>query len=491
MARILIAEFKQETATFNPVATCYEDFRIRRGEEIISTYQQTKTELAGAIEFFRGHADIVLVPTVAATAVSGGPLRHADFERLMREFVDCFGAQGNIDGAYLCLHGAMVAEHEDDAEGFLLSALRDIVGDKPIVVSIDLHAILTARKRNCASLIVPYHTYPHVDQFETGQRSARNLLRLLRREVRPTSACVPLPMLVRGDELLTATGIFGEAIQMCKEIERSVGGLAAGVVIGNAFTDVPELQSYALVTTDNDRHRAQLEAELLARFMWKNRARFQARLTPLTDAIRIAESTTGLTIFSDGADATASGAPGDSNAILRGLIDHGFRKNALIPIVDVPATEKAHALGVGGSGEFWIGGTRDVNRFSPLAIQAYVKSLHDGKFRYEDGTEGDAGRVAVLKANSLTILVTQRPVYVVGRRVFAAHGVDPSDFDLLIVKSPNGYRTWYESLAARMIAVDVPGATSANLLSLPYRRCVRPIFPLDDARPSFSIEEPL
>jgi len=110
--------------------------------------------------------------------------------------------------------------------------------------------------------------------------------------------------------------------------------------------------------------------------------------------------------------------------------------------------------------------------------------LHDGQFTYEDGTEARAGRVGVLTAGSICILVTERPVYVVGRRVFTAHGLDPQDFDVVVVKSPNGFRTYYESIASRICPVDVPGSTSANLKSLPYENCIRPIFPLDDAVPS-------
>jgi microcystin degradation protein MlrC len=79
---------------------------------------------------------------------------------------------------------------------------------------------------------------------------------------------------------------------------------------------------------------------------------------------------------------------------------------------------------------------------------------------------------------------------VVGRKVFESHGLDPRDFDVVVVKSPNGFRTWYESIAARIVPVDVPGSTSANLRSLPFEHCVRPIFPLDDdVEPGFPLEE--
>lgn len=480
MKRVLIAELKQETATFNPAPTHYDDFRIYRGTDIIAAYRGTRTELGGAIEVFESAGDITLVPAMAAAAVSGGPITSADLDRLLGEFVSAIRQQHDIDAAYLCFHGAMAGEAEGDPEGRVLGDIRSILGRIPIVVSLDLHAVITDKLVALADLLVPFHTYPHVDQYETGQRSARNLLRLLAGQVKPTTARVKLPMLVRGDELLTATGKYGEAIRMCQAIEASPGGLAAGVIIGNAFTDVPDLQSNVLVATDNDPERAQREAEAIARFMWERRHLFVAKLKPLDEAIRLANTTEGLTIFSDAADATASGAAGDSNAILKGLLAARFQKSALVPIVDEPAVAKACAAGVGATSKVALGGTRDPGRFTPIEVTAAVKSLSDGNFLYEDGTAARAGRVAVLTLGKIHILVSERSIYVVGRKVFLAHGLDPRDYDLVVVKSPNGFRTHYESIAACIVPVDVPGATSANLKSLPYRHCVRPIFPLDD-----------
>ena len=115
-------------------------------------------------------------------------------------------------------------------------------------------------------------------------------------------------------------------------------------------------------------------------------------------------------------------------------------------------------------------------------MTAYVKSLSDGDFYYEDSTRGSGGRTAVLRVGEgIYVLATERSVYVVGRRVYLAQGLDPIDFDVVVAKSPNGFRTHYESIASCIVPVDVPGATSANLRSLPYERCVRPIFPLDEA----------
>lgn len=481
--RILIAELKQETATFNPCLTRYEDFHIHRGAEILEHFDGTRTEVAGAIDVFR-EAGVEIVPVMTAAAVSGGPILQDDLDRLLGELRTGILDYRDVDGAYLCLHGAMAGETEFDPEGHLLEDCRTILGEKPLVASLDLHAILTEKMIRSADILVPYQTYPHIDHYETGCRAARNLLRLIRKEIRPVTARVALPMLVRGDELITATGKFGEAIRACQQIENAPKGLAAGVIIGNAFTDVPDLQSNVLVTTDNDKDWAESEAQSIARLMWEHRELFQAELTPLEQAIQMAETSEGLTVFSDAADATASGAAGDSNAILKGLLERGFSRMALLPIVDAAAVKACLETGVGQACNLKLGGTRDRGRFQPLIVNARVKSLHDGRFTYEDGTKEEAGHCAVVTIGSIVVLITERPVYVVGRRVFQQHGLDPQDFEVVVVKSPNGFRTWYESIASTIVPVDAPGSTSANLRSLPYVRCVRPIFPLDPDVPS-------
>ena len=482
--RVLIAEVKQETSTFNPMPTLYDEFRIYTGEAVFSAYRGTKTELSGAFDIFDEDGRIELVPTVAADCVSGGPIATSDLDRVLGEIEASVREQSSIDAAYLCLHGAMAGADEGDPEGRLLQNVRAILGNIPIVASLDLHCVLTDRMVEHADVLVPYHTYPHTDHYETGQRAARNLLQLLDGDATPAEARVKLPMLVRGDELLTATGRFGEAIRMCQEIEASETGLAAGVIIGNAFTDVPALQSNVLITTNGDAEAAQQAAEKIGRFMWSNRELFQAQLTSLDESIRLANKTDGLVVFSDAADATASGAAGDSNAILKGLLDAGFSKRTLLPIVDAPAAAAAFQAEVGATINVTLGGTRDPSRFEPVAVAAQVKSLHDGRFTYENGTIGSGGRTAVLIVGAMHILVTERSVYVVGQRVFLDHGLNPADYDLVVVKSPNGFRTWYESIASLIVPVDVPGSTSANLKSLPFENCVRPIFPLDEDVPS-------
>ncbi len=494
--RILVAELKQETSVFNPRLTLYEDFHQAHGDDLLSARRGTDTEIAGALDVFAdAEEDVLPIGGMAAWAVSGGPIRETDLDRLIDEFIETINRHSDIDAVYFCLHGAMAGEQEGDPEGRVLSRARQILGETvPVVVSLDLHAIFTERMQEHAELFVPFHTYPHTDQYETGRRSAGALLRLIRKDVTPTNARIPLPMLVRGDELLTASGLFGDAIRMCQDIENSGAGLAAGVLIGNPFTDVPGLRSWVEITTDDDQPAADQAAGQIARFLWDQRQRLEAQLVSLETAISTANNTEGLTVFSDAADATASGASGDSNAILAGLlgqsadVSSSFSGTALLSVVDAPAARIAAEAGVGDSVDVPLGGTRDPGRFDPLSVTARVLSIHDGHFTYESGKPETAGTTVVLRIATdnghVDTLVTERSVYVVGRAVFTAHGLDPTDYDVVVAKSPNGFRTHYEAIATAIVTVDVPGSTSANLHSLPFSRCPRPIFPLDEHVPT-------
>ena len=142
----------------------------------------------------------------------------------------------------------MGADGDLDPEGTCSNAIRELAGPhKPIVISLDLHGILTDRMLRQIDALAIYHTYPHVDFADTGVRAARLLLDIIDRNLDPVIARVTIPALVRGDELITRTGCYGDLIRETQRLEREGRALAAGIMIGNPFTDVPELCSQVLI----------------------------------------------------------------------------------------------------------------------------------------------------------------------------------------------------------------------------------------------------
>ena len=293
-------------------------------------------------------------------------------------------------------------------------------------------------------------------------------------------ARVRVPALVRGPELITATGCYGGFIRAAQRLEREEGALAAAMMIGNPFTDVPELCSQPLVITDDDEDAARDAALALARDFWAERARMQASLVSLEEAIRDAKERKGTVTFTDAADAISSGASGDSNVILKGLLERGYAGRAVMPVVDRPAAERAHAAGVGTHLTVAIGGTLDPQRFPPLEVEAEVVRLGDGRWRHQvSGLPADAGHTAVLQVGPVTLIVVSNAVHMMDRAIFVANGCDPESFDLVVVKSPGAYARFF-TFAERNYVLDIPGATTANLKLLGHTVCARPMYPLDD-----------
>jgi microcystin degradation protein MlrC len=454
---------------------------------MIEYHRTVHEETGGALGVFDEVDDLEIIPTVGASSItSGGVLTADSFEKLASEILDGIREATNtgaIDGLYFCLHGAMQAENEDDPEGFLLQETRKILADDvPIVISLDLHGIATDRMLEQIDSVAIYHTYPHVDFFETGQRAAQMLIDIVLHDVKPITARIAIPALVRGDELITESGSISECIALAKEIEASANGLAAGVMWGNPFTDVPELRTNSIVVMNGDKDAAVAHAQELANRFWRHHEKMQVPLTSLAESVRQAkEVDSGTVIMMDAADATSSGASGDSNSILAELIDQAYKGTALIPIVAPAAVQQAFDAGVGATIKTTVGGELDPDRFKPTEITARVRSLSDGAFLSESfGWHWNSGNTAVLQADNFTIIVGTRPVSLFDRSWFYANGQDPQRFDLVVVKSPHCESHMFGDWAARVINVDAPGSTSANLHSLGHTKCARPIFPLDE-----------
>ncbi|HMB47904.1 MAG TPA: MlrC C-terminal domain-containing protein, partial [Afifellaceae bacterium] len=243
---------------------------------------------------------------------------------------------------------------------------------------------------------------------------------------------------------------------------------------------VPELASQAVIVTNGDAEGAAREATALARAFWPHRRRIQADLVPIDTAIAEAKRMKGPVIFTDAADATSSGASGDSAKILGALVEADYPGTVLAPLVDRPAAEAAHQAGTGATIDVALGGSLD-KRFKPVRLTAEVRMLSDGKAALEtSGHALDAGPSALLVAGNLTILVMSRAVSLFDRAMFFAHDCDPKHFDLIVVKSPYCEYQMFDEWSERNFNVDAPGSTSADVAALGHINCRRPMFPIDD-----------
>ena len=138
MARIAVGGFQHETNTFAPQRATWDDFAradawpgFVRGPELIDAvarlqHPDRRRGRGAAGAGARARAAVLVLGAAVllcrARRLRAGRRRDARGPR-------AGGPGAAIDGIYLDLHGAMVAEHHEDGEGELLRRIRALVGD--------------------------------------------------------------------------------------------------------------------------------------------------------------------------------------------------------------------------------------------------------------------------------------------------------------------------------------------------------------------------
>lgn len=298
MSRIAIGGFQHETNTFAPVKATYREFEmadgwpgITRDTAILTAFDGINLPVAGFIAKAKAKAQgHELLPTVWCSASPSAHVEQATYERIAGELLERIAALGKtggkIDGIYLDLHGAMVTEQYEDGEGELLARLRKLVGPAlPIVVSLDLHANITARMVEHASALVVCRTYPHVDLAESGEASAVALDHLIKqgplfRAMRRTDFLVPLTW---------QCTLIEPARSLYEAVARSEGGeiVSASFAFGFPPADIAECGP-SVVTYATSQHAADEAADRLIALVNQQEAGFAGKIWQPGEAVAYA-----------------------------------------------------------------------------------------------------------------------------------------------------------------------------------------------------------
>ncbi|HEY9550030.1 MAG TPA: M81 family metallopeptidase, partial [Kiloniellaceae bacterium] len=230
MARIAFGGFQHETNTFAPSKATYADFAkpgawpgLTRGEPLFEAIKGINIPIAGFVEAAQaqGHE---LLPLSWSQATPSAHVTEDAYERIVGQILEDLAALKDIDGLFLDLHGAMVAEHLDDGEGEMLRRVRDVVGpDLPVAVSLDLHANVTPEMVAFADSLEIYRTYPHVDMAATGRRTAVQLDALVKGGGGRCKAFRQLPFMIPLTSGCTYSGPSQEIYRQVKLLAQAPG----------------------------------------------------------------------------------------------------------------------------------------------------------------------------------------------------------------------------------------------------------------------------
>ena len=237
---------------------------------------------------------------------------------------------------------------------------------------------------------------------------------------------------------------------------------------------------------------AQAALETLAECAWNLREKGNATESPVDAVLRqaLAHPVAGLTVVAEPSDNIGAGAPGDATGLLRAFLRLGV-PNAAVAICDPEAVTQAVNFARAGDTqtfELSLGGKGSRLDEGPISLRVELLSLSSGRFELEDkrshlaSMSGDffnMGPCAVVRHENLTILLTSRPTPPMDRAQWSSQGFAPQTFAFLGVKAAVAHRGAYASIAERMLWVETPGPCTSNLSTLPFRKIVRPVFPLD------------
>ncbi|HEY1859975.1 MAG TPA: M81 family metallopeptidase, partial [Gemmataceae bacterium] len=373
-------------------------------------------------------------------------------------------------------------------EGEILAAIRALIGRAvPLVATLDLHANVTERMVREADALVLYHTAPHIDVFETGQRGASVLRRILIDGARPVTAFQKIPLVVPAERANTQDSgsisyRFRNSLSMLEGLSPA---LAAGLATVQPWMDIPELGSAVLVVTDDAADVARSVCETLSAQVWKRRRDYLPELTPVETAVREAhQNAGGLCVLSDSADATTSGAAGDSNWVLRELLKYDWPGPALVTLVDPEVVADASRLGVGAELTAALGGKRDRRFSQPITLTTRIAGLFDARVvmsgHLAKNMPIDMGPSAVLRHGNVFIVITSRTGPHFAPQLFQAAHIDPFAASVLVAKSPCGFRAAYQERAKKIVVAQAPGCAPSDFWRYEYRHIPRPLWPWDE-----------
>jgi microcystin degradation protein MlrC len=488
--RILSAEISHETNTFSILPTTlslYKARRYYRGEEIAAAFWGTRTEMGAHLDAAKKYGWDLVQP-IAAAATPGGKTPAGDWAHLSGAVIEAC-KEGPFDGVLLSLHGAMVTEDQDDAEGDFLRRLREKLGpDVPIAISLDLHANVSDIMGRLANIVIAYRTYPHIDQYERGMEAADLLQRAMNGEVRPISRVWRAPVLEGLDYGRTQGGPMSRILAHADRLlQKNPGILAIAISAGFVWADIFDAGPSVTLTADGDPSRFQSVAEELIQDIWETRRETSVPLYSLQEAMTEAQKE--LTdarplILADFTDNPGSGGYGDSVRLLEAMIHAGLKNAAFGCIADPEAVQKCLDAGAGREVEVILGAKIDPKTYGPpLKVRGTVESLSDGKFIAQGpmskGVQVSMGPTAVLRCGGVRVVVTTHNIQVYDLQVFLSQKIDPRACSVVAVKSWHHFRAAFEPISRKVMLADGGGLASMNLKRFSYQKIRRPIYPLD------------
>ncbi len=460
--RIAIGGIANESCTFSPLPTAFEDFRLLRQED---------PQFAELYPFLTAFPEAEFFGTVTAKALPGGPVEASAYAAIKSELLERLRALLPLDGVYLDMHGALYVSGMLDAEGDWISAIRALVGpDCLISASYDLHGNVSERVMEGLDIITGYRTAPHIDTVETRERAVSLLLRCLREGIRPRKAFVKIPVGLAGEKTSTE---WEPGKSIYAAIPGEIDGDAvmdATIQVGYVWADEPRMTACAIAIGQDDKAISSAASNLAALY-WQRRAdfRFGVEALSIDDCLQQAMAETAKpVVISDSGDNITAGGAGDVTAFLERALRHQPADLVYAAMTDAAAVQRCLDAGQGATVDLVIGGKLDHLNSKPLPITGAVEFIKLDPRNPQ----------VLLNANGIRVILTARRASFQRRQQFLDLNITPEEHQIIVVKI--GYLVpELKAMAKKNTLALSPGAVNQDLLALSFERISRPCYPFD------------
>ena len=469
--RIAIAGWQHETNTFSPIKTTFDHFLqtdnwpgLSTGKEILARFNQTNIPISGFIAR-ANYKDLELVPLLWCSAVPSGVVTTHAFNAILTRLLTALDQCGDVDAIYLDLHGAMVSEEYEDADGEILRAIRAKVGARiPILVSLDLHANVSALMLEQASVVIAYQTYPHIDMAETGAKLVDCIADARHYKMLSKSFSFIAPVTSQCTLIEPADTVYRKLQQLESDCAVKLS-FTQGFPLADTRDTAPCVFGYGL-----DEGVLKKCMDELSQCINDSKKLFQSKLFLPLDAIehvndRIKDTSKPF-IFADTQDNPGCGGVGNTKGILREMVQQVIPESIVAMLFEPVIAAAAHTAGIGKMIELSLDDKAAVVALATVVALGNGDLIGQGPF-YQ-GAHMQLGKMALLDVAGVEVIVASANVQAADRAIFQHLGVDFKAKKIIVLKSSVHFRADFQTIAEDILLVTSPGLNSADLNQLEY-----------------------
>ena len=436
------------------------------------------------------NSDVEVIPIFSANAGSNGVMTYNCFNYIETRFLDTIKKHmDTLDGIFLHFHGASYVEKVGSGDHHLLKKIRELVGPYvPVMVVCDPHGNLTKEYVESTQLIRSYRESPHTDVKQTTEFVFEQLIDFIKNRQNIHSIYRKLPLILGGEQSVSADEPVRTINIHLNELEKDERIRSVSWHVGYIRHDCAEAGCGIVVVpqTENDIEYCEKIADELAKYVWDKRHEFHyTGLTANSDeALRmVLASDVRPNFLTDSGDNVTSGSTGANTFVLRQVL--GIKDlNKKVLFASIHDDKAYNLLAKCQNGEMVnidLGANFDsLSESVNLDVIVKGKAAQLGTAMFgEYGNKGYGDGILVSVNNKpIDIIVANSNHPFVEREQTKAFDADWFDYDVTIVKCGYAFPEHVKDGNVTVMSLT-DGATLQDTSRLPFKRIMRPMFPID------------